>query len=60
MQHLIMALLCSFVLFGCGSEDPDSHVFDAQEKALNKAKDLQKDIDAMAEEQRKRIEEATK
>ena len=40
------------------ADDIKKHVFDSQQKALEKAKNLQKELDAAAEEQRKKIEEA--
>ena len=48
MKFIFTSLLAGVLLCACSSKDEDDHVFKTQEKALNKAKDLQNTIEDKA------------
>lgn len=55
---LVLFLVASAVLWGCSDNDnKEDHVFKSQERALNKANQVQQQLDESTKERKKQVDE---
>ena len=60
MRYAMVVAVCIGLLAGCGdSKPPQKTVFDPQLQALKKAREVGKNVDAAAQQQREQIERET-